>query len=495
MKAAAEMYWAAKDYGTSITIMGDNIWLDPLMDKVRSLNKLQRKYLAQAAVYFRKHSHHQYAKETYLKMDDIKSLMELHVEQHKWDDAFALCKMAPDLAKHIYLPYAEWLAINDRFDEAQDAFKKAGRPDQSLRMLKELTQNAVTENRYNDAGYYYYHLAQEHLKRIKDPKVKTTQKMVTVWKEFCRKAELYYAYHFIYRYTDEPFTSLLPDALFQTAQYLLNNTKDAEAPYGVSKVYTLYAIAKQGKVLGAYKLARQAYLRLLALKMPDSWKDQIDLAVLTIQTKPISDKDDLLPVCYRCSQSNPLLSASGDNCVNCGHRFVRSFWSFETLPIVEFFVEDGISDMDAIKFIDMDPEDKVENMKPKADNAEKGVDRLTFDDDEPSENIHEEDAFQSQLTNMEQGMDGSYPKITVDKQCLVNMPKNEIYVRNWGTKHVSCQFFRTLIPDVPIALCTTCNQFFHEEDYEFHVLQKKACPFCRTSVDVEDDPANLEVLR
>ncbi len=35
VKAAAEMYWAAKEYTIAITIMGDNNWLDLLMDKVR----------------------------------------------------------------------------------------------------------------------------------------------------------------------------------------------------------------------------------------------------------------------------------------------------------------------------------------------------------------------------------------------------------------------------------------------------------------------------
>ncbi len=37
------------------------------------------------------------------------------------------------------------------FLRLQDAFRKAGRPDQSLRMLERLTHNAVTEHRC-DAG-------------------------------------------------------------------------------------------------------------------------------------------------------------------------------------------------------------------------------------------------------------------------------------------------------------------------------------------------------
>jgi len=488
MKAAAEMYWAAKDYGQAIEIMGDNQWLDLLMDKVKTLTKLQRKFLAQAAGYFRKHGNYLYAKEMYQKMDDTKSLMELYVEQHMWDEAFALCKLTPDHAKLIYLPYAEWLALNDRFDEAQDAFKKAGRPDQSLRMLKELTHNAVTEHRYHDAGYYYWHLAVEKLKRIKTPKVKVSRAMVADYRSCVKKSEMYYAYHFIHRYTDEPFTSLLPDALFQTAQYILNNSKDEETPHGVSKVYTLFAIAKQGKTLGAFKLARQAYQRLLSLKIPKSWTDQVDLAFLTIRTKPFNDKEELLPVCYRCSSSNTLLSASGDKCSNCGHRFVRSFWSFETLPLVQFFLEDNISPEEAQKLIDADPEDRIQKSKQ---SSEEGVDRMTFDDDEAPEEIQEEDAFQSQLVH-EGGMEGNYPKIVVDKKCLRNMPKSEVFVLTWETKALPNKYYRNLIPDLPISLCQVCNHFFHQEDYEYHVLQKSACPFCRTAVEVEEDPSEIE---
>lgn len=44
--------------------------------------------------------------------------MALHVELHKWDEAFMLAKQNPDLESQIYLPYADWLSANDRFDEA-----------------------------------------------------------------------------------------------------------------------------------------------------------------------------------------------------------------------------------------------------------------------------------------------------------------------------------------------------------------------------------------
>jgi intraflagellar transport protein 122 len=76
-KAAAEMFWAAKEHSTCIIILGDHNWLDDLIEKVRQLPKTAKKHLAQAAACFRKAGHHKYAKETYLKMDDIKSLMNV----------------------------------------------------------------------------------------------------------------------------------------------------------------------------------------------------------------------------------------------------------------------------------------------------------------------------------------------------------------------------------------------------------------------------------
>jgi hypothetical protein len=93
---------------------------------------------------------------------------------------------------------------------------------------------------------------------------------------------------------------------------------------------------------------------------------------------------DLLPYCYRCSSNNPLISSArnGDCCVNCGHPFIRTFSTFDPLPLVKFvpegmiacvaasyglfglasllcaiprFTTAGISDEEAIKLIAMDP--------------------------------------------------------------------------------------------------------------------------------------------
>jgi len=318
--------------------------------------------------------------------------------------------------------------------------------------------------------------------------------------KYYQMAGLYHAYHHVYRYTDEPFTSILPDALFQTAQFIMNNTVD-DTPFGVSKVYTLFTLAKQGRKLEAYKLSRQAFDKLLTLKLPPTWRSQIDLAHLTIRTKPYKDKDDLLLVCCRCSTVNPLLNSHGDTCINCAHPFIRSFCAFDTLPLVHFRISHEMSDEEAIKLIDADPEDKVKakggnnggmsKWGDGGDDNDPNVQRMTFDDDgndiEDETKDDNQDSFHDQLLHLEQNMDGSFPPIVCDAQCLRQMDSREVFVRHLPGNFNEYQYFRSIIPDVPIHMCDNCQQFFHEEDFEFHVLQKGNCPFCRKKVVIVED--------
>jgi len=61
------------------------------------------------------------AVEIYTKLgkDMGTDIVALHVEAHNWDQAFTLVKKNPTFAPLVYLPYAEWLAENDKFVEAQ----------------------------------------------------------------------------------------------------------------------------------------------------------------------------------------------------------------------------------------------------------------------------------------------------------------------------------------------------------------------------------------
>lgn len=204
-REAAARYLACGDYMRAAVINGERGWLNELMEVARAVDKSDANVLKKCAEYCRQHGNHKFAKEIYVKLDDVQSLMELHVELHHWEEAFMLASAHEGrFSNDVFLPYAEWLAINDRFEEAQEAYKKAGRPDLSRKILQQLTHNAVVERRYQDAGYYFWILAQENLKMVSE--VAEGQELSEIdlgyrarFHEYSTMAELYYAYHFIYQ--------------------------------------------------------------------------------------------------------------------------------------------------------------------------------------------------------------------------------------------------------------------------------------------------------
>uniref|UniRef100_A0A8C5PU28 Intraflagellar transport protein 122 homolog n=1 Tax=Leptobrachium leishanense TaxID=445787 RepID=A0A8C5PU28_9ANUR len=118
-KAAAEMYLSAGEHMKAIELSGDHGWLEMLIDIARKLDKAEREPLSKCAYYFTKLQHHGYAAETYMKIGDMRSLVQLHVATQHWEEAFALLEKYSEHKDEVYVPYAQWLAENDRFEEAQ----------------------------------------------------------------------------------------------------------------------------------------------------------------------------------------------------------------------------------------------------------------------------------------------------------------------------------------------------------------------------------------
>ncbi|XP_031977084.1 intraflagellar transport protein 122 homolog isoform X2 [Corvus moneduloides] len=351
-KAAVEMYLSAGEHMKAIEISGDHGWVDMLIEIARKLDKAEREPLAKCAFYFKQLDNPGHAAETYMKVGDLKALIQLHVETHHWEEAFALSEKHPEFKDEVYVPYAQWLAENDRFEEAQKAFHKAGRQREAVRVLEQLTHNAVVESRFNDAAYYYWMLSMQCLDIAQENEGQQTE-MLQKFHHFQHLAEVYHVYHFIQRYTEEPFSFHLPETLFNISRFLLHSLTK-ETPLGISKVNTLLALAKQSKALGAYKLARHAYDKLQGLQIPERFQKSVELGSLTIRSKPFHDSEELVPLCYRCSTNNPLLNNLGNVCINCRQPFVFSASSYEVLHLVEFYLEDGITDEEAVALIDLE---------------------------------------------------------------------------------------------------------------------------------------------
>jgi intraflagellar transport protein 122 len=214
------------------------------------------------ANYFATLGQHSFAKEAYLKLGDIRALLNLHIKLGKWDDAMRLVKSNPDMAPNFYLSYAEWLASNDRFEEAREAFIKAERPDVALKLMERLTKNTIVENRFGDTSYYFWQLALENLRLIEDcnnPNTKDAE-YYGKFEEYRNLSEIYYAYNNIYKHLEEPFHSVIPgtnhnELIFNACRFLLNSMGFA-SPLGVSKLNVYYALSKTAKNIEAYKTSR-----------------------------------------------------------------------------------------------------------------------------------------------------------------------------------------------------------------------------------------------
>lgn len=473
-KAAVEMYISAGEHVKAIEISGDHGWIDMLIDIARKLDKAEREPLLMCAHYFKKLDNPGYAAETYLKIGDLKSLIQLHVETQHWDEAFALGEKHPEFKEDIYMPYAQWLAENDRFEEAQKAFHKAGRQGEAVRVLEQLSNNAVVENRFNDAAYYYWMLSMQCLNIAQDPAQKDT--MLNKFHHFQHLAELYHCYHAIHRYTEEPFSSHRPETLFNISRFLLHSlTKDT--PLGISKVRTLFTLAKQSRALGAYKLARHAYDQLRGLYVPARFQKSIELDSLTVRSQPFHDNEELVPLCYRCSTNNPLLNNLGNVCINCRQPFVFSASSYEVLHLVEFYLEEGITDEEAVSLIDLEaPRHKRENKWQEITGNNSQTLRL----DETMNSMGDDDPFTAKLS-FEQGGSEFVP-VVVNRSVLRSMSRREVLIKRWPPP-LQWQYFRSFLPDASITMCPSCFQMFHSEDYELLVLQHTHCPYCRRRID------------
>ena len=78
------MYVKSGDFDRAISLLGKHDDPGALLDVARSLDKTEVKSLTTCATLFReKFKNHGYAQEVYLKLNDIPSLMELHMDFQK----------------------------------------------------------------------------------------------------------------------------------------------------------------------------------------------------------------------------------------------------------------------------------------------------------------------------------------------------------------------------------------------------------------------------
>ncbi|KAF5843203.1 intraflagellar transport protein [Dunaliella salina] len=450
---AAEMYIKAKKYDRAIAILAKHAWWEKLITVVREVPREDKKDLNACVHHFRKAKQFAFAKETLLKLDDTKGLISLYVEEAHWEDAFLLLNAHPEASADVYLPYAKHLLAQDKFDDARQAYDKL-----MTRSLRLACWRAVREVVRHMGNALYYIKVQMYTEScIKTPPSSMTiddRKMLDRFSDLYDKSEVYYAYSIIYKNVLSPFKAVHPVTLFNCARFLLMRTLNRPAPLGVSMVHVVYTLARHAMELGAFKLARFAYNKLQTLVLPPPVQAEVDVQSILVRARPFHDAEELLPVCYRCSTTNPLLNTQGDYCINCGAPFIRSFVTFEHLPLVEFELDAGISDEEAKQLLGEDAGMQA------ACSARRALGRAWV----PNQ------------------------PIVADRATLRRMKDSEVMVRTWPNPHIPYQFFRVMDQEVPFVV-GACGHFYEQDEYEMEGLEKGHTPFSREPLGPEQkDP-------
>ncbi|PIC32819.1 hypothetical protein B9Z55_013017 [Caenorhabditis nigoni] len=438
-KIAAEMLISSGDLDKATVLIIDNDWLELAIEISHKIDKSDLETMKKLSSYFIRKHEFGLASRIFQTINDMKSIVDMHVNAGHWTDAFAIADRHPKYVEDVYLPYARFLAERDRFEEAQKAFHRAGKEEEAMHVLEQLTTNAVNENRFADAGFYYWLLSQQYLDRSRSEENLT---LLNKAKEAAQFAEAYYAYHPVFMFCSQPFSFEQNENILNMARFL------TFTPYieNISKVFVYYTIAKLANEMGAYKSARTALDHLTRLRVRPNFEldGQIETMTLNIRAKPFTDVENMQPMCYRCGLNNPFLG--GLSCIHCETPFIFSFVSFDVLPLIEFKIEQDITFDEAKELIESEP--------PLAD-----------DDFNP-------------LRSMKKGQ----KEIILNRDSLARLERGHVIIQIFPPP-LSPKYLFNVMPSITIAQCKGCNKVFDLDDFEMACLRKGHCPFCRTSYD------------
>lgn len=250
----------------------------------------------------------------------------------------------------------------------------------------------------------------------------------------------------------EPFTSHLNENLFNMARYLLD-CHDLTKFHGVSRLITLVALAKQSRNVRAFKVAREAFEELRKLRIPPAMRAQTDLDALAIRSKPVSNADEIAPIKFR-------------------KEFKYSAFGFEMLPVVEFSIPEDMEDAEAMALI--------EDYRQPGGGASNSGGADVMDLSAGGEGL---EVFTKQYADMVGGVEADFEPIEATREMLLAMSHTEVFVERWP-EPLSYRYFKNVLPEVPLAMCSRCFRMFHSDEFELCVLKENRCPFCRTAVDV-----------
>lgn len=304
------------------------------------------------------------------RIQDKKALVELYLQQQRWDEALAAAAVQPALLPVVSLPMARWYFSNGQIDKARLAFREAGAAEEANTMLLSRLAVSTGARRFALAASLHQDLAMDALSEAGRKESETqsqqgSQRGPAFWMArfalHFGSAEDFTALALLVRSQEDLQFDAHPATLFSAARFLLLRLLQAEhggsaADGGVDWALVLRTVAEAGAAAGAHRLARFAWSKLRSLPdLPEEWQEDIKAGHRNSKGLPITDEEELLPVCFRCGATNNLAGYQGDACADCGEAFLRSFVTYDHLPVVAFALAPGLSHPEAMRLLAQPP--------------------------------------------------------------------------------------------------------------------------------------------
>lgn len=315
-------------------------------------------------------------------------MIDLLAASNDWAKAHLIAENSqnPDVINATWLKHANYLAENDEFNAAQKAFMQANQPEKAIKVLNELTKNAIIENRFLDASNYFYKISLNFAQNFQSVDSNQASNMQQFYLSQ-KSALIYYLYDIVYEYAFLPF--LLHDFddhfIFHAARWLWLelDTSESNNYENVNYAAVLYTLAKKAFELKCFKVARLAYQKLRTLKIPKGWRSRIEIDQLKVMGKPFQDDSNLQIACSRCESLNQIFPIklgnsveeshghhqnsttnfdlltgqfklldqnSSNRCQTCGEPFIMNLASLEVMNVVEFYLS---SDLESYSLEDL----------------------------------------------------------------------------------------------------------------------------------------------
>ncbi len=561
---------------------------DAIADASSALTADVREALATAGTYFRRANSPESAREAFTKLGDVQALLSLLIEAGAWEDALALSRAveastlrklqiggdrgrvasaarvegkggrdltsARALVAQVHLAHAEALAMADEFEAAQACYEAAGRPDRASVLTAHLADNAIAEDRWEDASFHFHRLSSDTMAALEESLGREGKgapfpsRLVSRYLRLRHDADVYRAFSVVHHYVTAPFTSTPPTSVFHAACFVLNASLGGihgpppRLPFGVSPMVALWALARQAASLEAWHVAAFALDRVSALLVPTAWREQLELGLLRVQTKPARDAEGLTHTCPRCAAPVPLITVSGPSCVAvptpppllpphrreagghvvdafvpdrrdaaflstdrptsshdacpaCSHLTVRSSRTWEPLALVACVPEDGRLAANADELLDVIGS-RVGVPPAAKGKAGSGQQVLVIAEVQGGDGLEGALARVAVLAldSAAAGLTGGAcsPVVSLPTDVLAALRRSDVLLprlgrassegieaRARGEGVLPPTLYVNLRPTVPIATCDACCRFFHAEDLEFEVLRHGRCPLCR----------------